>query len=63
MAIKKGINYVYIGNLGFSPDTYCKKCNNKLISRSDGEIKITGLIGKNKNKCSNCKKILVGKII
>jgi len=40
IAKKKGINYVYIGNLEFLDDTYCIKCENLLISRRNFNLQI-----------------------
>ncbi len=36
---KSGLKYVYAGNLGFDEDTFCPKCQNRIISRQDYEIK------------------------
>lgn len=33
IAKNEGLLYVYIGNIGFPNNTYCPKCNTKLISR------------------------------
>lgn len=45
------LNYVYVGNVGGTDNnTYCPKCGNTLISRSQ-RAKITGI--KNE-KCENC---------
>ncbi|XOB62952.1 AmmeMemoRadiSam system radical SAM enzyme [Campylobacterota bacterium DY0563] len=33
IAKSEGLLYVYIGNIGFPNNTYCPKCNEKLISR------------------------------
>ena len=54
---KKGLNYVYIGNLGLENITYCKKCKKNLISRSFFQ---TETINLNENRCDNCDEILEG---
>ncbi|MGV8172453.1 MAG: AmmeMemoRadiSam system radical SAM enzyme [Candidatus Woesearchaeota archaeon] len=58
IALKGGIKYVYIGNLGFLDDTYCTKCNNKIIERGSGFIKINGL--DSEDTCIKCGAKLPG---
>jgi pyruvate formate lyase activating enzyme len=62
VALKNGLKYVYIGNIGSIEDTYCQKCDNLLISRQ-GMIRTVGLTGKKGNECSECRKILAGVFI
>ena len=66
IALKTGIKYVYIGNLGFLDNTYCDKCKELLIDRS-GEVNhvnsiniLCGLTGKENNKCAKCGTVLPG---
>lgn len=52
MAQDIGLNYVYIGNLIGSENTYCKKCGFELISRKGYKVKTVGI---NKlGACVNC---------
>lgn len=55
-----GINYVYIGNLGFLDNTYCPKCNKLIISRSHISVEVKGLSDENKNECTSCKTVIPG---
>ena len=57
IAKEEGIEFVYIGNVGFENDTKCPKCNNLLIQRRGFFAKIIGL---DKNKCNKCGRILEG---
>jgi pyruvate formate lyase activating enzyme len=59
IALKTGLKYVYVGNLGFLDNTFCSKCGEILIERNFDGINMKGL--NNKNKCVNCGTILVGK--
>jgi pyruvate formate lyase activating enzyme len=52
IAEKKGLAYVYNGNIGLEENTYCKKCGALLVERGNGSIKITGL---ENSKCTKCK--------
>ena len=52
-AEKKGVKYVYAGNLRKEENSYCPKCNNLLISRLYFNSEIKGII---KGKCSECGK-------
>jgi len=60
IALKHGINYVYIGNLGFLDNTTCNNCGATIIQRDYKHIDIIKLKGKNKNICANCGAILPG---
>jgi len=64
IAIKTGIKYAYIGNLGFIDNTYCDKCKEMLIDRTDSmhDIKhmTPGLTGKDNNICIKCGNVLPG---
>jgi pyruvate formate lyase activating enzyme len=51
LAEKKGLKYVYLGNINSQENTLCKKCNSILIKRNNYS---TELIGLNENKCLNC---------
>jgi len=46
-----GLNYVYIGNVGFSNHTLCPQCNEKLIERTYFETSINKL---ENGHCPNC---------
>jgi len=53
MAKKAGLKYVYVGNTGNSfNDTYCPKCNNKLIERVFYSTHLIGL--KQDSTCNKC---------
>ena len=58
IALKTGIKYVYVGNLGFLDNTECSKCGAVLIERDYHDSHIKGLI--KKNKCANCGTVLEG---
>jgi pyruvate formate lyase activating enzyme len=60
IASSVGIKYVYVGNLGFLDNTTCPKCKKTIISRSHISVNATGLSGKHKNECSNCRTIIPG---
>lgn len=64
IALKIGIKYVYVGNLGFLDSTYCEKCKELLIDRTAAldDIKqiMPGLSGKDNNKCIKCNQVLPG---
>jgi len=47
-----GLKYIYIGNVFGSNDTYCKGCEEILISRSGYSTKIIGI--DDQGKCLNC---------
>lgn len=54
---RKHLNYVYLGNVGYSEtNTYCPECNNLLIQRSGYNVNIIGI---ERGKCSACKKEIV----
>jgi pyruvate formate lyase activating enzyme len=52
-AEKKGVKYVYAGNLREEENSYCPECNNLLISRLYFNAEIKGI--KN-GKCTNCNR-------
>jgi pyruvate formate lyase activating enzyme len=58
IAIRKGIKYVYIGNLGFLDNTHCHKCGSILIERDYGQSSVKGL--DKKNLCIKCGAQLPG---
>jgi pyruvate formate lyase activating enzyme len=60
IALKVGLKYVYIGNLGFLENTYCHKCGKLLIEREHGIVKAMPMTGKKKNHCPNCDALLPG---
>lgn len=53
-----GLDYVYIGNLFGPSNTYCKHCNNELISRRGYAIRVVGL--DREGKCLQCNTALDG---
>lgn len=55
MAIEKGANYVYTGNIPSHPynNTYCPDCGNLLVERTGFSGRMAGLDG---NACSRCGK-------
>lgn len=58
VAIKDGIKYVYIGNLGSLENTLCQGCGTVLIRRDDGKLKIDGI--DKQNRCVRCSRPLPG---
>jgi pyruvate formate lyase activating enzyme len=60
IALKSGIKYVYIGNLGVLDNTICRKCGIELIQRDYARISVENLDGKDKNRCIKCGQIMVG---
>jgi len=70
IAIKIGLKYVYLGNIGVLGNTNCPYCGNLLVDRSFEGIKIVGIksgndksrkvIKKNISTCSKCGKIISG---
>jgi len=53
-----GLKYVFTGNIhDGKEDTYCPKCDNKLVERSVYEIEIKGL---EKGKCKECRTRIAG---
>lgn len=52
-AEKKGLKYVYAGNLREEENSYCPECKNLLISRLYFDSKIKGI---KQGKCSECNK-------
>ncbi|MEA3307097.1 MAG: AmmeMemoRadiSam system radical SAM enzyme [Elusimicrobiota bacterium] len=55
VALKKGLNFVYIGNLSGHPgeSTYCPKCGKILIKRHGYTI-LGDLVSRNDGKCPYC---------
>ncbi len=55
MALKEGLNFVYIGNLSGHPgeSTYCPKCKQMLIKRHGYAI-LGDLVSRNGGKCPYC---------
>jgi pyruvate formate lyase activating enzyme len=53
-----GIEYVYIGNLGFLDTTCCSNCRSVLIERNYYGVNIKGLT--KDNKCTKCGNVLAG---
>jgi len=51
IALETGLNYVYMGNLGFLDNTCCSKCNKLLVDRANYHVKIVGI---KKDKCTKC---------
>jgi pyruvate formate lyase activating enzyme len=55
MAIaRKKLDYVYLGNVATRPedrDTFCPKCRNRLVERSNYAGRIVGI---KEEKCANC---------
>lgn len=58
MAEKIGLNYIYIGNVFGDNDTYCKKCGEKLITRTGYFTRLIGLDAS--GHCKNCGFMLDG---
>jgi len=56
IAIKQGIKYVYLGNIGILENTYCIYCNNLLIER-EHKIRTIGIY---KGRCIKCRKKIPG---
>ena len=57
IAKEEGLNYVYIGNIGYENSTYCPFCKEELISREYFNVKSYKI----KNACcSNCQRPLEG---
>jgi len=52
-----GLEFIYIGNIGFENDTLCPGCGEVLIQRRGFGAKIVGL---EKNRCKKCKRVLEG---
>jgi len=57
IAKKEGLLYVYIGNIAFENNTYCPKCNTKVISREFFNVVENRLIS---SHCPNCGNKLDG---
>ncbi len=57
IAKEEGLEYVYIGNIGFENDTLCPECGEVLIQRRGFGAKVTGL---ENNRCKKCKRVLEG---
>lgn len=57
IALAEGLKYVYIGNAGQDNNTYCSKCNEKLISRNYFNVNSYEL---NNGKCKSCDSKLDG---
>ena len=57
IAKKEGLNYVYIGNIGYENNTICPKCSKKVISREYFNVKSEEL---ENGKCPNCKEKIHG---
>lgn len=57
IAKDEGLNYVYIGNVGYENNTICPFCNEKLISREYFEVNSYEL---NNGKCPNCDNVIAG---
>ena len=53
-----GLNYIYIGNVFGDNNTYCKNCEEKLISRTGYATRLVGL--DEDGKCKNCGTLLDG---
>ncbi|MCP4970378.1 MAG: AmmeMemoRadiSam system radical SAM enzyme [Arcobacter sp.] len=51
IAKAEGLNYVYIGNIGYENNTICPKCQTKLISREYFKVKSYNL---KSGACPNC---------
>ena len=59
IAKKVGLKYVYTGNIiDGKEDTYCPKCNKKLIERNIYEVKLSKI---EKNRCPFCGNKIYGK--
>jgi len=56
---KEKLNYVYLGNVrsGEGQDTFCKNCDNKVISRSSYYTETVGL--DSLGNCDNCKQPII----
>ncbi len=54
---KHKLSYIYMGNVTKDNNTYCRTCNNKLISREGLGVSDNSLL---KNRCPNCDSILEG---
>ena len=61
IALKEGLNFVYIGNLSGHPgeSTYCPKCKKMLIKRHGYAI-LGDLISRNGGKCPYCQAKIPG---
>ncbi|MBU1087388.1 MAG: AmmeMemoRadiSam system radical SAM enzyme [Candidatus Omnitrophica bacterium] len=60
LAMKEGLNYVYIGNIPghLSANTYCQKCKKIIIKRKEyDEVELNLKNG----HCSNCKSLIFGR--
>jgi len=59
IALKAGLNYVYIGNVPGNDyaNTYCPNCNKKIIDRKGYKILQMDVTN---NKCDHCQEIIAG---
>ncbi|MGC8765485.1 MAG: AmmeMemoRadiSam system radical SAM enzyme [Brevinematia bacterium] len=57
---KNFLNYVYLGNVMESQNTYCPKCRNLLIQRNGYDINIVGISEKKCNKCGRKADFIFG---
>lgn len=57
IAIRAGIEFVYLGNVATDQNTYCPECQNLLVSRNGYSAKIAGL---ESSKCVKCGKFIEG---
>lgn len=60
IAKEHGLNYVYIGNVGYENSTYCPKCKELLISKEYFHVKEYNI--KN-GKCPRCKSVIAGNFL
>ena len=56
---KEKLNYVYLGNIrsGEGQDTFCEKCNSKVIERTGFQTQIIGL--DKAGNCLKCKQLVI----
>ena len=53
-----GLNYIYLGNVFGSTNTYCKECGHKLIERTGYMTRVTGI--DDDGRCKLCGTLLDG---
>ncbi|XPV67862.1 MAG: AmmeMemoRadiSam system radical SAM enzyme [Halarcobacter sp.] len=57
LAKNEGLNYVYIGNIGFKNNTFCPKCGFELISREHFSVNYNKIIN---STCPQCSEKIAG---
>jgi pyruvate formate lyase activating enzyme len=57
LVAQEELNFVYLGNVGQQPNTYCPRCEHLLIQRDGQSVSVVGMVA---GHCERCGRLIPG---